>query len=105
MDGFGISTNQDSGGILDLQFHILRSREFAKTLHRFLEKVRWRDRLDVEALFAGFHAGEGEQIFCKARHAQRAFANDVEKFPGMVVVRRTVEQGFGVALNGSQRSA
>ncbi len=61
--------------------------------------------MDVETLFTGFHPCEGEQIFGEARHAQGVFTNDVEKFPAMVVFWRTVEQGFGVSLNGSQRGA
>ncbi len=105
MDGLGIGAHLGGGVVFDLQLDILCARNFAKTLHRFLQKVSRRDRLDVETLFAGFHPRQGEQIFGEARHAQSALANDVEKFAGVVVFRRAVEQGLGVALNGSQRSA
>ncbi len=91
--------------VFDLEFDILRPRDFAKTLHRFLQQVSRRSGLNVETLLARFHSGQGEQVFGQARHAQGALADDLEELAGVIVVRRAVEQGFGVALNGSQRRA
>ena len=105
MDGLGISSHPGRGQVFDHQFDILRPRDFAKALHRLLQQVRRRGGFDVETLLARFHPRQGEQVFGEARHAQRALADDLEKLAGVVVVRRAVQQGFGVALDGSQRRA
>ena len=69
MNGLRIGAHQCVGFTFDLQLYILRARKFAKALPRFLKKVNRRDRLNIKALFAGFHPGQSEQIFGQPRHA------------------------------------
>ena len=80
--------------------------DFAETFFGVVKKFGGRDGLGVETGFAGFDAGQSQQIFREAGHAGGILADDFEKLAGgRDVVGSAVEQGFRIALNGSERRA
>ena len=71
-----------------------------------MQEFDGRDGFGVEAGLAGFHARQSQQVFGETRHAGSVFADDFEELAvGSGVLGAEVEQGFGVSLNRSQRSA
>jgi len=92
--------------ILDLQVNAVIAGDFAKALFSVVKEFGRRDGLGVETSFAGFDAGQREQVFREAGHAGGILADDFQKLAGgRDVVRSGVEQGFGIALDRSERGA
>ena len=88
--------------ISNLKIDAVGAGEFVKTLFGIAKEFSGGNGLRIEASFAGFDAGEGEQILGKTRHAGGILADDFQKLAsGRDVVRGAVEQGFGIALNRS----
>jgi hypothetical protein len=106
VDGFAVGVDVCVGnGIFDDEFDFVGAGCFAKALESVLKQFFRADFLNVEPLFPGFHAGEGEEILGQARHAGGILADDFEKFANVIVGERAVEQGLGVSLDGSKGSA
>src|SRR5580700_2915689 len=79
VDSLTISVDQIRRRVFHLQVDAMSTRQFTEILHRFLQNLSRRNRLNIKTLLARFHSRQGEKIFREARHAMSILADNFEK--------------------------
>ncbi len=106
MHGVGIGHDESVGRARGLELDAGVDDDAAEGVDGVLQQHAGAHRLQRELVVGAFNAGEGEQILGEAIHAAGVFEDDAEEFErGFRAGVGIFDEGFNVALNGSERRA